>query len=229
MELKDHQEIRINEGELNTGLADKAPLLNLVKEASCCGKIPEVPSGEKASPVELRNTPLDTGQIRKMVYESYQSGFHCAEAISRAVLEVFSDGAYLPLIKGASAFGGGIVGSTEELCGAFSGGVMALGYLLGRGNPGDDMRDCAVLVNEFKKKFKGLFGFLNCRTILDSFSEQENPMGCVKLTADTSVLLADLLKDFQVKKGLDYQAYRTQPRNKVELGLCPFQAGSCGC
>ena len=230
MELKDHREVRIKEGELDPGWSDKQiPLLNLVQQASCCGKTPEALSGEKASPGELGDTPLETRQIRKMVYESYQSGFHCAEAISRSVLEVFSDGAYFPLVKAASAFGGGIVGSTEELCGAFTGGVMALGYLLGRENPGDDLRDCAALVNEFKKKFQSQFGSLNCRTILDSFSEQENPLGCVKLTAEASVLLADLLKDFQVKRGLDCQAYRTQPRNKVELGRCPFQAGSCGC
>lgn len=178
---------------------------------------------------EILSDKVEGQSLRERVYNSYQSGFHCAEAISRSVLEIFSDGDYTPLVKTASAFGGGIVGSTGELCGAFSGGVMALGYLLGREKPGDDLRDCAIMVNEFKKKFQDRFGSLNCRIILDSFSEQENPLGCVKLTAEASVLLADLLKEFQVKKGLDYQAYRTQPRNKVELGRCPFQAGSCGC
>jgi C_GCAxxG_C_C family probable redox protein len=230
MEFNDHEKVRMKEGELNPGMANKEiPSLKLVQQGPCCGKFHEALPGENASQAELWSTPSEAKQIRKMVYESYQSGFHCAEAISRSVLEVFSDGAYSPLVKGASAFGGGIVGSTEELCGAFSGGVMVLGYLLGRENPGDDLRDCGALVNEFKKKFQHQFGSLNCRTILDSFSDQENPIGCVQLTAEASVLLADLLKDFQAKRGLDCQAYNTQPRNKVELGHCPFQAGSCGC
>lgn len=36
------------------------------------------------------------------------------------------------VIRAASGFGGGIGGSTEELCGAFTGGIIALGFLLGR-------------------------------------------------------------------------------------------------
>lgn len=195
----------------------------------CCGIDEKSSSKSKIQTKEIVSDKIEDQSLREKVFDSYQSGFHCAEAISSSILGIFSDKDYSNLVKAASAFGGGIAGSTGELCGAFSGGVMALGYLLGREKPGDDLRDCAVLVNEFKKKFQDRFGSLNCRTILDSFSEQENPMGCVKLTAEASVLLADLLKDFQMKKGLDYQAYRTQPRNKVELGRCPFQAGSCGC
>ena len=106
---------------------------------------------------------------------------------------------------------------------------MALGYLLGRENPGDDLRDCGALVNDFKKKFNHRFGSLNCGTILDALSEQENPLGCVKLTAEASEILADLLNDFQEKRGLECWTYRIQPRNKVDLGRCPFQEGSCGC
>ncbi len=230
MEINNHEEVGNKMRESGSGPAmGLADLPQLGRQASCCGNAEEAGPEEKASQSELKDKTEETKLIRQKVYENYQSGFHCAEAISRSVLEVFSDGDYAPLVKAASAFGGGIVGSTGELCGAFSGGVMALGYLLGRENPGEDLRDCGTLVNEFKKKFKQRFGSLNCGTILDSFNEQENPLGCVKLTAEASVILGDLLEDFQEKKGLNYQAYRTQPRNKVELGRCPFQAGSCGC
>lgn len=230
MEIFNQQKIQKNERELFSELTNGQALLpQLGRRTSCCGNTNEALPEEKASPVESKDIAMETKQIRKMVYENYQDGFHCAEAISRSVLEVFSDGGYAPLVKAASAFGGGIVGSTGELCGAFSGGVMALGYLLGRENPGDDLRDCGSLVNEFKKRFKQRFGSLNCGTILDAFSEQENPIGCVGLTAEASVILADLLKNFQEEKGLNYQGYLTQSRDKVELGRCPFQAGSCGC
>jgi C_GCAxxG_C_C family probable redox protein len=230
MEINHHEEVGNKMRELGSGQAIRlVDLPKLGRQPSCCGNTEEAGPAEKASQRELKCKTEEAKLIKQKVYENYQSGFHCAEAISRSVLEVFSDGGYAPLVKAASAFGGGIVGSTGELCGAFSGGVMALGYLLGRDNPGEDLRDCGSLVNEFKKKFKQRFGSLNCGTILDAFSAQENPIGCVGLTAEASVILADLLKDFQEEKGLNYQAYRSRPRDQVEIGHCPFQAGSCGC
>jgi C_GCAxxG_C_C family probable redox protein len=68
---------------------------------------------------------MEGKEIRKEVYARYQSGLHCAEVISRTALEIFSEEAHPEAIKTASGFGGGIAGSTEELCGAFTGGVIA--------------------------------------------------------------------------------------------------------
>ena len=165
-------------------------------------------------------------QIKKKVYGHYQSGFHCAEVISKSVLETFSEKAHAEAIKVASAFGGGIAGSTEELCGAFTGGVIALGFILGRENPGDELRDCGNLTKEFKRRFKLQFGSLNCMTILDSFGEQQTPLDCVKLTAEAAVILADVLNDFRTKTDVTFDTYRFQPREKMGLGQCPFKAGS---
>ena len=74
----------------------------------------------------------------------------------KTVLEMFSGKPHPEATKAASVFGGGIGGSTEELCGAFTGGVIALGYLLGREAPGDNMRDAGALVKEFKSRFQNL-------------------------------------------------------------------------
>ncbi len=190
----------------------------------CCGISEETPTETRTQTKEIGSDVFDNLSIREQVNKSYQSGFHCAEAISRSILGVFSDKDYSSLVKAASAFGGGIAGSTGELCGAFSGGVMVLGYLLGRENPGDNLRDCANLTNQFKKSFKEKFGSLNCGTILDSFNEQENPFGCVNLTAEAAEILAGLLNDFLGKKGMEYQAYCCQPKEKVGPGQCPFNS-----
>jgi C_GCAxxG_C_C family probable redox protein len=149
--------------------------------------------------------------------------------ITKTVLEMFSGKPHPEATRAASVFGGGIGGSTEELCGAFTGGVIALGYLLGRDAPGDNMRDAAALVNEFKSRFQARFGTLKCRDLLCSFDEQEGPLGCVKLTAETSVILANVLNEFGSKKGMDFDQYRAQPREKVQVGQCPFKAGTCQC
>jgi C_GCAxxG_C_C family probable redox protein len=178
---------------------------------------------------ELKSSAMENKEIRKEVYRHYESGFHCAEVITKTVLEMFSQKPHPEATKAASVFGGGIGGSTEELCGAFTGGVIALGYLLGRDTPGDNMRDAGALVKEFKSSFQARFGALKCRDLLFSFDEQDKPLGCVKLTAETSVILANLLNQIGSKKGIQYDEYGSQPREKVELGRCPFKPGACQC
>ena len=75
---------------------------------------------------------MESKEIRKKAYGHFESGLHCAEVISKTILEMFSTESHPAVIRSTSGFGGGIGGSNEELCGAFTGGVVALGYLLGR-------------------------------------------------------------------------------------------------
>ncbi|MCX5879691.1 MAG: C-GCAxxG-C-C family protein, partial [Deltaproteobacteria bacterium] len=185
--------------------------------------------GQEPDQKGLKRTLLEDKEIKKKVYGHYESGFHCAEVITKTVLDMFSRNPHPEATKAASVFGGGIGGSTEELCGAFTGGVIALGYLLGREAPGDNMRDAGALVKEFKSRFQTQFGTLKCRDLLFSFDEQENPLGCVKVTAETSVILANLLNQFGSNKGIHFDEYGSQPRDKVQLGQCPFKAGGCQC
>ena len=203
-----------------------------IENALASARIEAVKPFEKGQGVDekgLKSSPMENKEIRKKVYGHYESGFHCAEVITKTVLEMFSQKAHPEATKAASVFGGGIGGSTEELCGAFTGGVIALGYLLGRDAPGDNMRDAGALVKEFKSRFVNQFGSLNCRKLLFGFDEQENPLGCVKLTAETSVILSNLLNQFGSNKEIHFDDYGSQPRDKVVLGQCPFKAGACQC
>jgi C_GCAxxG_C_C family probable redox protein len=167
---------------------------------------------------------MESKEIRKKAYGHFESGLHCAEVISKTILEMFSEEPHPAVIRSASGFGGGIGGSNEELCGAFTGGVVALGYLLGRENGGDSLKSCGSLIKEFKRKFLNEFGSLDCQTLLNGFKEQQNPLRCAKLTAETTVILADLLNEFSLKAEVDPKIFSGQPRAKVELGQCPFSA-----
>ncbi len=166
---------------------------------------------------------MESKDIKISAYGYFESGLHCAEVISKTVLELFSHEPHLEAIKSASGFGGGIGGSTEELCGAFTGGVIALGCLLGREKPGDDLMDCGVLIKEFKKRFLDEFGSLNCQTLLEGFKEQAE---CAKLTANAAVILADLLNGFGLESEVNLNTISVQPRGEVQLGSCPFSANS---
>ena len=170
---------------------------------------------------------MENKEIKKTVYGHYESGLHCAEVISKTVLDKFSDKPNSETVKIASGFGGGIAGSMEELCGAYTGGIITLGSLVGRENPGESMKDLSILASEFKDKFLEEFGSLNCQTLLEGFNKQENPYGCVKLTAAASIILAEILNEFEKEKQTDINTLCCQPREKVELGQCPFRG--CGC
>jgi C_GCAxxG_C_C family probable redox protein len=169
---------------------------------------------------------MEREEIRKKVYGHFESGFHCAEAISKTVLEMFSEEPQSEVIKAASGFGGGIGGSTEELCGAFTGGIIALSSLVGRENPGENLTECGAHIKAFKEMFLKEFDSLNCQTILTGFSEQGNGANCMELTANAAIVLAEILKGVERTGDMDLKSFSYQPRDKVELGRCPFSASS---
>ena len=162
-------------------------------------------------------------EIKKRAYGYFQAGFHCAEVVSKTVLELSSAHPPLEAVKCASGFGGGIAGTMEELCGAFTGGVIALGSLLGRENPGEELRDCGRLIKEFRGRFMNTFGSLNCPTLLKGMGEQKDHPDCVRLTAEAAVILVDLLHEFAEQRNGDLRTICCQPRESVAVGHCPFR------
>lgn len=165
-------------------------------------------------------------EIKQQAYTHFGSGLHCAEVMVATILPAFGRTDHASLVKAASGLGGGIVGSTEELCGAFTGGVLVIGALLGRDAPGDELRDLGASVLEFKEEFAEKFGSLNCGTILDGFQEQGVQAGCPRLTAAAAVMVAEILA---ARTGrIKLETLDNTPRDKVALGSCPFSGGQ-GC
>ncbi|MDR1693174.1 MAG: C-GCAxxG-C-C family protein [Oscillospiraceae bacterium] len=97
----------------------------------------------------------------------FSGGFNCAQAVFGA----FSDELGLDratALKLSSGFGGGV--RAGELCGAVSGGVMAIGLLCGFHTEKDLQQKgyCYQKTREFVEKFKEANGSLNCRELLRS-------------------------------------------------------------
>lgn len=164
-------------------------------------------------------------EIRRKAYGHFQSGYLCAEAISRTVGELFSEELPADVLRCSSGFCGGVGGSSEELCGAFTGGVIVVSYFLGREDPGDTLRDCGVLIKEFRKRFLQKFGSLQCKTILKGFNERGKNFGCLTLTGEASVMLAGILRAFEKQRATALNDYRFQKREKSD-GYCPFGGSS---
>lgn len=106
----------------------------------------------------------------------FLSGSNCAQA----VLVAFSDLTGLDpkfAAKLSCGFGGGM-GRLREVCGAFSGALMAADLLYGYTDPGEN--DCAKkvhyrLVQELAAAFKSETGSLICREILGNPPSDPNP------------------------------------------------------
>lgn len=104
---------------------------------------------------------------KEEVVESAKSyaarGFLCSEAVLLAIsnwLAVRSE--LIPKI--ATGFGAGI-GGCGSVCGAISGGVMALGLKFGRSDPEKRERSSYWFASEFLHRFEREFGHAMCREL----------------------------------------------------------------
>jgi C_GCAxxG_C_C family probable redox protein len=137
---------------------------------------------------------MERKNIEKKAFDHFQSGFHCAEAILKTFTDAVGNKPDPDITKLASGFGGGIGGSHTDTCGALTGGIIALGWLFGRKDPGDDITKVISLSAEFRNKFISRFGATDCKTILASLGDQENALKCKKLTAEAAGILFDLFR-----------------------------------
>ena len=172
----------------------------------------------------------DMNEIEKRVYHHFKSGFHCSEVVLKTILDMYDDASHENLIRLASAFGGGIGGSMEDHCGAFTGGVLSTGFFLGRENPGEELSKSKMMISEFKEKFIDTFGHLNCAALRKSFGD-EGQMGCVRVTMEATKMMATLLDEYEVGKPDSSEISTIEPYVKVNSGACPFSGGcsSDGC
>ena len=134
-------------------------------------------------------------KIEEKAFDYMASGFNCAESVLLATIESRMGDIDGELPKVASALGGGVGGSREEICGALSGGVLAIGLLYGRTKPGVDVQFAKDLATEFRVRFLKENGCTKCGTLLDKFGEQNDSDKCRKMTGAAAALLSDLLDE----------------------------------
>jgi len=65
-------------------------------------------------------------------------------------------------IKMTTGFAGGVGDSRQELCGAFSAGVMIIGAMYGRTKIGADHSACLQKTTAYRERFKEVMGSISC-------------------------------------------------------------------
>ncbi|MCK5148649.1 C_GCAxxG_C_C family protein [bacterium] len=130
--------------------------------------------------------------IEKKTFDCFQSGYCCSESICKIITEHFGKPP-ADIAKATSAFCGGIGGSHKDLCGALTGGFIAIGWLFGRTAPGQDNTPTNRLTTEYQHAFVRQFGSANCEVLLDSLGEQTDGLKCKNLTAKAAGILYDAI------------------------------------
>jgi C_GCAxxG_C_C family probable redox protein len=133
-------------------------------------------------------------QVGQRAWELHNNGLHCAEAVGIALWEAYGSGPSQMLPRAASAFGGGVGRSHQEICGAFTGGVLALGMLCGRDQAGDSWDQAADLANSLLEEFMIKHGTASCRVLLKKFGPQQDTL-CKGLSREVAEMAARLMEE----------------------------------
>jgi len=143
---------------------------------------------------------IDAVAMRLKSEELYRSGqFLCSEAIVHTLNEALGMPMPQEAVRMASGFpvGMGDVVKGGCTCGALSGGVMVLGIVYGRSNPGGS----APLVLEKAKQLHDWFlaekGSTCCRSLVRhvEFGSPEHMDQCIALTGDVAQRVAEMIND----------------------------------
>ena len=113
--------------------------------------------------------------------ELFASGLNCAQAVLQATAGIDDP----RMMEMAKAFGGG-VGGSKCLCGAVSGGVLALGWM-GKGNKADK------LMAAFKERNR-----VTCCVALSrpyKWKSREHLTNCRRITEETAGVVEGLLRE----------------------------------
>lgn len=132
--------------------------------------------------------------------EFFNSGFGCAESVLKAIAE--AKGIQSDLIpRVASGFCGGIA-HTGGMCGAVTGGIMALNITYGRNTTAQSQELNYLKVQEFVQAFKLKYVTLNCYELTgcdlstDKGKEQFNILNvhekCTEFTAEATRIVLEL-------------------------------------
>jgi C_GCAxxG_C_C family probable redox protein len=125
---------------------------------------------------------MELAEICQLEAEAlYRSGtHHCAEAVVEAIRKHFAPDVPVAVVGSVSGFGGG--SGAGCICGAVSGGTVALGLVL------HDKKATTHLTKELHTWFKDKYGVTCCKII-----RQNHKGACPVLTGEVAGKVAEML------------------------------------
>jgi C_GCAxxG_C_C family probable redox protein len=135
-------------------------------------------------------------QIKQKVHNYSENGYHCAEVITRTLLDFFDKGSSVQASRCASGFCGGIGGCYKDVCGALSGGIIVLSCLFGREKGNKNITKLCEISTKYREQFISQFGSTICSTLKDEIEKRNDLESCHDLTAKATVILFTLIEEY---------------------------------
>ena len=145
------------------------------------------------------DTALVVDKVRQDAEEYFRSGgYYCSEAIVASVRDNLAPEMPDALIAAASGFPVG-VGRSKCMCGAVSGGVISLGYVFGRTQPGSPADPASqrtlAAANELQQAFRDSHKVLCCsvHTRGMDMASGEHKAQCISFTGEMAAKTAEII------------------------------------
>lgn len=157
----------------------------------------------RRDPAEPLMTPqvINPAEVKRLAEQLYRGNkFLCSEAILFVINNQLGNPLPADIVKLASGFPRGI-GGAGCTCGAVSGGIMALGLLLGRSEPEGTCPEVIPASKELHDWFKGKHKSLCCRVLAKNltFNSPERKEHCINITGDVAEKTAELILKYSSK------------------------------
>lgn len=98
-------------------------------------------------------------------------------------------------VRMATGFAGGVGETKQEMCGAFSAGVMIIGALYGRSSLEEDDLPALDLAARYRERFVAEFGATHCGTLYDQVHAPGGAGSCSSVVERAAPILLELLAE----------------------------------
>ena len=147
--------------------------------------------------MENKNEKIEEAKAR--AFELYvKDQFACSEAILYTIHRILASPLPVEIIRLASGFAGGI-GDSGDVCGALTGGVMALGLAFGRSEAGASCPKLLPATRELLAWFNQAFGSNCCAELTKTkgtFGEKKSNR-CGTMTGETAAKTMELILKYE--------------------------------
>ncbi len=138
-----------------------------------------------------------TNAIAQKAYDLMVAGYSCSEAVLIAVGDaILAEPLDDRLKRTMTAWGGGLGGTQQEVCGALTGAITVISAQHGRTQASEDNTHCRTLAAEYRALFAQQFGHTRCIDLLNNGYGGDNPHNtpCKVLVQQATQLLVDMLE-----------------------------------
>jgi C_GCAxxG_C_C family probable redox protein len=137
--------------------------------------------------------------------EAFESGLYCAESVLKVITD--EEGIDSPLLPGIATGLCSGISRTCNLCGALTGGILALGAVFGRKSPDDSQEQTYKAVQQLLSDFEKEFGSTNCYELIQcdlgteegqqKFSDNNLKLNCGEYTGRAAEMVRNIINSFE--------------------------------